>query len=766
MSFDGTDDWLGGEAVLAAGSDAFTIIAVWRPRKTQGAQVIFEQSQAPMSLGTRASLLAVEGAYGFNGESNDAHGLVPFAAEVWRLSVLALDGKAQRNVHLFDGRNDEEVAGIDVSVQKLGTGGTRVGAKLATGGECLEGDVAEIIVFDRELSDEERLSLASALQAKWRLELRRDARAERVLDAAKKYLNLPVKNGAPKRWVSVLVDGAVVRDFEIELADSAETADWWAFLDLAPFRGKAFTVRVDRLPEGAPALLALEVSDSFRDSESLYREPLRPQFHFSPRRGWNNDPNGLVYHEGEYHLFFQHNPYGWNWGNMHWGHAVSPDLVRWKELDEAIYPDGLGTAFSGSAVVDEGNTAGFARAGEPALVCIYTAAGGTNRESRGVPFSQCLVYSTDRGRTWTPYAGNPVLPHIVGGNRDPKVFWAAAWKKWIMAIYLDGNDFALFDSPDLKAWRRISDVRIPGDSECPEFFEIAVDPAAPDGAWREGAGLPGDTPRDATPAAPRETRWIFYGGKCLYLVGRFDGTTFTPESGPHPLQRGNCFYASQTYNDVPDGRRVLVPWGQVAMPGMPFNQMMGLPVALTLRSGVEGLRLSAYPVRELESLRTKARTWRDAPLEPDEDILRGVEGELFDIVCELAPGKAREVAFELRGFPVVYDVGREELRSGDHRAPLPLVAGRVRLRILVDRVSVDVFGGDGRLYMPMQFHPAPAARSLKLSARRRRPSDIPRGVRDAEHLARGRGRSLTRSSNSRRVLGFAHDKEMREPHGS
>ena len=517
--------------------------------------------------------------------------------------------------------------------------------------------------------------------------------ATRELKVEQRYLNLPVKNGAPKRWLSLLVNGRTERDFEIELAEGEP--DWWAFLDLAPFKGKTVVLQGDTRRAGAAALPAIEQADAIKGAENLYREPLRPQFHFSPRRGWNNDPNGLVFYKGEYHLFFQHNPYGWNWGNMHWGHAVSPDLVHWEELGDAIYPDGLGTIFSGSAVVDTANTAGFARGRERAIVCIYTAAGGTSRQSQGVPFSQCIAYSTDRGRTWTKYAKNPVLSHIIGGNRDPKVIWYAPESKWVMALFLDGNTYALFDAPDLKSWRRLSDVVIPGAGECPEFFEIPVH------------------------GQKAETRWVFYGGNALYLIGRFDGQTFKPESGPLPLNLGNCFYASQTFNNIPaaDGRRILIPWGQVSMPGMPFNQMMGFPVELTLRATDEGLRLCAYPVREIEKLWARKQAWKNAALKPGENPLAQARGNLFDIELELVPGAATEVGFHIRGLPVVSDVRKQELTCAGRRATLKLADGRLRLRLLVDRMSVDVFGNDGRCYMPLQFQPAPDHRALDLYAK-------------------------------------------------
>jgi sucrose-6-phosphate hydrolase SacC (GH32 family) len=493
--------------------------------------------------------------------------------------------------------------------------------------------------------------------------------AMRTFVVEKRYLNLPVKNGAPMRRLALVIGGRAAREFDIELAEGAP--DWWAFLDLAPFKGSRAAIRADKLPEGSPALRAIEQGDAIRDAEGLYREPLRPQFHFSSRRGWNNDPNGLVFYQGEYHLFYQHNPYGWNWGNMHWGHAVSPDLVHWQELPIALYPDEHGTMFSGSAVVDWNNSAGFQSGQEKALVCIFTAAGN--------PFTQGLAFSNDRGRTWTKYANNPVLANIVGGNRDPKVIWHAPANNWIMALFLDQDSYALFSSANLKQWERLSNVPFPGTSECPEFFEIPVD-------------------RDR-----RNTRWVFYGGNGRYSVGKFDGRTFSPESGPEPLNFGNCFYASQTFTDIPpaDGRRILIPWGQVALPGMPFNQMMGLPVKLTLRTAGQQLRLYVNPVKELQSLRGRRYAIEPQLLAPGRNPLAAVKGELLEILAEIQPGQATELGLKVRGVPVVYDVLKKELSCQGKTAPLALVDGKASLHLFVDRASIDIFGNKGALYMPM-----------------------------------------------------------------
>jgi fructan beta-fructosidase len=694
LSFDGATQCLLGPAVLPEGQAVYTMVVLWRARR-HGIQSVFEQAVAPLQGNTRAALLAVGEAYGFNGESNDRHDLVPYEPQAWRLTCLEMDTARSRNLRLWDNGALHSAATLAPRALRLGAGGTAIGRKFSTANEFLDGEVAAVLVYERALPEDEREQLLAHLDLEWGTDVlgwfrSPDGRAvvfdfdgetygegwtvegtafgsgpargtlpgqmevsgflgsglvnsyhggdastglltsppfviarryirfligggkypgetcinllvdgtvvrtatgpndkpggserldwaewdvaefagssatvqivdratggwghitldhirqterrlpvlldqEREMVAEKRYLNLPVRDGAPRRRLRLFVDGSAERDAVVPLADA--TPDFWMFLDLEPFHGKTVRLHCERLPEGSQALLAVEQADEIRGAEDLYRERLRPQVHFTTRRGWINDPNGLVYHAGEWHLFYQHNPYSTRWDNMHWGHAVSRDLVRWQELPVALYPDALGPCFSGSAVVDRDNTAGFQTGAEPPMVCIYTAAGS--------PVVQCLAYSLDRGRSWSKHAGNPVLPHIVGANRDPKVIWYRPGRCWIMALFLDGNDFGLFSSPDLKRWERLCTVTIPGSSECPEFFEIPV------------VGRPG------------ETRWVFYGGNGLHLLGRFDGQTFTAEAGPLPLHHGNCFYASQTFNDAPDGRRVVIGWGTVSMP--------------------------------------------------------------------------------------------------------------------------------------------------------------------------------------------------------
>ena len=415
--------------------------------------------------------------------------------------------------------------------------------------------------------------------------------------------------------------------------------------------------------------------------QTAYKEAYRPQFHFTPKTNWTNDPNGLIHYKGEFHLFFQHNPFGIDWGNMTWGHAVSPDLVHWKQLPHALHPDELGTIFSGSGVVDWNNTGGFQTGDEAVLVNFYTSAGSHAPEP--VPFTQSIAYSNDRGRSWTKYEDNPVIEHIVGSNRDPKVIWHEPTQKWVMALYLDKNDYALFGSTNLKEWTRLSDLQIP-DTECPDIFELPVD---------------GDA---------ENTRWVFWGAAGKYYVGDFDGTTFTPEGEAHRADYGANFYAAQTWSDVPasDGRRIQIAWMSGSKPPeMPFNQQMSFPCELTLRTTSEGIRLHREPVAEIRNIHAYTHAWSNIALKPGEDLLAGLTGELFDIRVEVALNDASAVGFKIRGEDVRYDVAEKQLTFLERSGPLAPQDGKIRLHILVDRISIEAFGNNGELSMTSYFLP-------------------------------------------------------------
>lgn len=497
----------------------------------------------------------------------------------------------------------------------------------------------------------------------------------------KRFLNLPIRNGGAKRSVSLMVDGKLVVKNEIELADNQ--VDWWAPLDVSSWQGKTIELQVDRLPESSQAFKLIEPGDSIKNSNDLYRESQRGQIHFSTKRGWLNDPNGLVYFNGEYHLFFQHNPYGWSWGNMHWGHAVSKDLVHWQELGDALAPDQQGPMFSGSAVVDWKNSSGFGKDGQPPLILLYTAAGN--------PSVQCLAWSLD-GRTFHKYSENPVVPQITGGNRDPKVIWHESTQQWIMVLYVEKpvarHTVHILASANLKQWNVLSVVE--GDPagrpflfECPDLFELPIDGNA------------------------KNTRWVLTAANSEYAVGSFDGKKFTPEQTRLFGHRGRGFYAAQTFSDIPssDGRRIQIGWFQTETRGMPFNQSMSIPLQLGLTATEDGPRMTFAPVKELESLRTRTHQFGSFELSPGaSNPLDKLASELVEIQVEYEPGKADEVVFNVRDVMVIYYPKRQELSVAGQNAPAPLRNGKQRLTIFCDRIGVEVFASDGLTYMPVPYN--------------------------------------------------------------
>lgn len=290
------------------------------------------------------------------------------------------------------------------------------------------------------------------------------------------------------------------------------------------------------ISRGVFAVVLSSVDASARDGPpgpaEAMAERYRPQFHYTTVKGWINDPIGLVYYEGEYHLFNDHNPFSRRFPGgktdgeqSHWSHAISTDLVHWKHMPIAVFPDANGACWSGSGVVDRENTAGFRTGEGPALVLIYTSAGRS--------FGQSLAYSNDRGRTWQKYAGNPVLDQIAPSNRDPQVFRHGPTGKWVMVLYVKRGSAHFFTSDDLKDWTPVSEVRLPGFHECPDMFELPVD---------------GDA---------GNTRWVLYDARFHYWIGSFDGREFRPEAGPLRGDHGRHFYAAQTWSCA-RGRRVQI----------------------------------------------------------------------------------------------------------------------------------------------------------------------------------------------------------------
>jgi sucrose-6-phosphate hydrolase SacC (GH32 family) len=422
-----------------------------------------------------------------------------------------------------------------------------------------------------------------------------------------------------------------------------------------------------------------------------YYEKYRPQFHFSAQKHWINDPNGLVYYKGTYHLFFQHLPPGRPAAYKDWGHAVSEDLVHWRQVPSPITPHKIwGGCWTGSAVVDGQNTSGFKKGEEAPVVAILTN-GGT--PGQGPPCTQCIAYSNDSGATFTYYENNPVLGHLVAENRDPKVIWHAPTNRWIMALYLDKNDYALFGSPDLKHWDRICDLDLPGVAECPGLVELPLD---------------GNT---------GNTRWVFWGGNGNYVIGSFDGRTFRKQSDVLVSDYGKNFYAAQTWSDIPaqDGRTLHIAWMNGGKyPGMPFTQQMNFPTEVTLRTTKDGIRMHRVPAREISKLHAGWGQWKNEVLEPDSNLFENISGDLFDIRVEVDPVKVAAFGLKIRGESVRYSVAEKTIACLGSTAPLVPENARIKLQVLVDRTSLEVFGNDGRAVLTSCFLPPEEKTNLEI----------------------------------------------------
>lgn len=487
------------------------------------------------------------------------------------------------------------------------------------------------------------------------------------------YLLIPIRNGAPKIKLEVRVGDQAVRRYDTELASDPNEVDWFAFFNLSAYRGQQASLSVNRATEAGFA--AIQTAAAIPAAAANRDEPLRPQLHFSQLVGWINDPNGMTYLDGEWHLYFQHNPVGWDWGNMTWGHAVSEDLIHWEQLPNCLFPGTMaqGACFSGGAVIDAQNTAGWKSGETDVLVGFLTDTGA----------GESVVYSNDRGRTFHWYEGNPVIRHQ---GRDPKVVWykydagespldetaERLGGHWVMVLYDEheshGRNNAFYTSTNLMDWTLQS--HLPGYYECPELFEIEV----------EG---------DST-----SSHWITFAADGQYALGSFDGKTFTPQhEGKHQLHYGN-FYASQTFDNAPAGRRIQIGWLRgVEFKGEAFNQPFSIPHELTLKQTGEGPRLFAAPVAEIERLRTITHTLSHQILAPNQDAVLPVSGELFDITATFHVGNAEALGLDIGGNRVVYDVLSSQWNGATTRA----TDAHVSVRVLADRSLLEIWGNGGEV---------------------------------------------------------------------
>ena len=486
-----------------------------------------------------------------------------------------------------------------------------------------------------------------------------------------KYIILPVNHHAGKRCLKFYEEGRLVYDLQVEL--DFDNPDQEFYLNMERFAGKELELNIEPV-----MVLDIKQSDKKYPSEDNYTGKYRPKFHFSAQRGWLNDPNGLVYYQGLYHMFFQHNPVGCKWGNMHWGHAASRDLIHWTEQEPVLYPDEMGTMFSGSAIIDIHNVTGLKQNENEVILLFYTAAGNTDSElSRNQPFVQCMAYSVDGGRTFVKYSSNPVIPFLEQENRDPKVIYDPEHNIYVMVLYLSEDRYLLLTSSNLIDWTSMQEIVLEGDAECPDFYPLPVG---------------GDHDN---------IRWVFTGASDRYLIGSFDGKRFHPESESKKLQYSSDSYAAQTWSNIPgeDGRRLRIAWNRYELPDMPFNTAMNFPCEMTLRSFHKDIFLCAYPISEIADLYGEVVKEQNISITYSNKYSRELLGRLYDITLELTASSKGRFDLSLFGIKILGDLANNSLTCQNHTAPFEVFEGNTQLRIIIDVSCIEVFVNYGKAFL-------------------------------------------------------------------
>ena len=533
------------------------------------------------------------------------------------------------------------------------------------------------------------------------------------LDVKENYMLLPVQDDAPEGKICIVRNNVQEGTFmNVRLA--RERVDSYVPFVLSAYKGQHISIDIQGVPENALCWKELKMSDSF---DMTNKEKFRPVYHHTPAYGWMNDPNGMFYKDGVYHLYFQWNPYGSVWANMHWGHSTSTDLMHWNFEGSAIVPDAWGAIFSGSCVVDHNNTAGF---GKDAVIAFYTSA---KASPWGDVQSQSMAYSLDNGKTFVKYEGNPILTSSEKDFRDPKVFWYAPGKHWVMMLAV-GQHMEIYSSVNLKEWKKESEFGAMqgahgGVWECPDLVEIPV----------EGT---------------REKKWVlicnlnpggpFGGSAAQYFVGSFDGKKFVNESPTQTkwMDWGKDNYATVTWNNAPDGRCIALGWmsnWQYAnnVPTRQYRSANTLARDLTLYREGQELYLKSTPSVEVKKARGKKVSIPSFRVSEKHEIVNLFEEKqgAYEVEILIQNAGASKIAFCLlndKGEKVsmYYDLNRKQFvmdrsESGtvDFSKDFPAVTvtpanvdKELTLRLFVDRSSIEAFGEDGKFVMTNLVFPS------------------------------------------------------------
>ncbi|GHV15729.1 2,6-beta-D-fructofuranosidase [Bacteroidia bacterium] len=533
--------------------------------------------------------------------------------------------------------------------------------------------------------------------------------------ADKKYLLIPIEDSAQEISTRLIIDNET-KGVPINIRLAQTKISYWVPIDIEKYRGNNIDLIFSQIAKDNLGYSQIKQSNDFHfDSNEKYR----PAYHFSPKYGWMNDPNGMIYHNGKYHLFYQYNPYGSVWGNMHWGHAISKDLKRWEHLPVAIAPDSLGTIFSGSAVIDKNNTAGF---GKDAMVIFYTSAGKTQTQS--------IAYSLDNGQTFTKYKENPILtdPNIID-FRDPKVFWHESSHKWIMSL-ATSQTITFYGSRNLKEWEKLSEFgegigAHGGVWECPDLFPLDYNGQK---KWVLFVSI--------NPGGPNN------GSATQYFIGDFDGRIFKADDLPYPiwLDYGRDNYAGVTWSNAPDNRKVFIGWMSSwdyanQVPTVNFKSASTLPRELKLIHNGKHLVVGNSPLKDIIDLRNESKKIKDIQVEGaytidkllDKNdgayevamtlITKGIDR--FSFTLENRRKEELKYSFNLKDEVLLTDRSKsgitnfsEKFATEEIKASL-VKKNTYKIRLFIDNASSELFINDGELVSTNIIFPSEPYNSLK-----------------------------------------------------
>ncbi len=484
---------------------------------------------------------------------------------------------------------------------------------------------------------------------------------KKVCVIRREYLYIPICPGREERRLEIFLRGEEeeaqkIYEFMVPVDGDASgeyVCDFYAEIPVRQYRGRELLLCGDFPPAFEEAILLSEKRQVVSGE--------RPVIHFTAGSGWTNDPNGLIYADGVYHLYFQYNPFNTIWNNMSWGHAVSGDLLHWRQEDTVLFPDGSGTVFSGCAIPNDRELLGLPK---EALLFFYTAAGGSNAWSRGAEFTQKIAYSLDGGSTLSKME-KPCLPTVCRENRDPKVYWHEESQAYVMALWLEENDFGIFRSRDLAHWEQSDRLTLEGAWECPDLLRLSGENG--------------------------ESCWFFWTADGFCFPGEFDGYCFRPYGGRQQAYVNRIPYAAQTYSGVAD-RVISIPWLRMENDGRAFTGTCGIPVELGCKRTQEGYALTQRPVRELLERREKAGD--GAVLHRDGKIVcRPDEGKALMFEMRAADVRSGEHVWEINGSRVCYDPGSGRLAVDGEECQAG--RGHKEMMFLVDDRILEIFFDGG-----------------------------------------------------------------------